>query len=313
MGQEPEVICRFCGTCSGVNRVFCLGCGRRLSPNAPGTLTVEDFASDEDRSSLEALRGTEPLPHLVEKLVPSGRERSEAWLASYGFRIRPTSWLDTLVRGCGEVLGLDRLPKSYVAPSNQVNAFTAGRDDDPLLVIYSPVLDVVDYVGLEGLIAHELAHVKSQHILYHTLAESAASGVQFASSLFAAGLLTVPIRLALLSWYRESEVSSDRAALLVLGSYDRFASLMVGLTAADGGRAFAVEDGSLTELLQTHPSVAGRLRRAREYIDSDEYALGRAKILAAASSSRLVSACMHCGLLSPRAELFCPGCGLSRR
>lgn len=204
MGQEPEAICRFCGICSRLDRVFCLGCGRRILPPVHGVLKVEDFASALDRSSLEALQGTEPLPHLVEKLIPSGRERSADWLSKHGVRIRPPSQLDAMVRGCAEVLGLERLPRAYVAPSDQANAFTTGGDDDPLLVICSPALDALDYVGMEGLVAHELAHVRSRHVLYHSLAESVAAGTQVAASLFAAGLLTVPIRMILLSWYRES-------------------------------------------------------------------------------------------------------------
>ncbi len=312
-GQEPEVICRFCGTYSRLDRVFCLGCGRRLMTLSANVLGTEDFASDADRSSLETLKGMEPLPHMVESLIPSGRERSEDWLSRYALRIRPTSRLDTLVRGCGEVLGLEMLPVVYVAPGSEPNAFTTGRDDHPLLVICSPAFRVLDYAGLEGLVCHELAHVRSKHVLYHSLAESIASGVQVAASLFAAGLVSIPIRMSLLSWYRESEVSADRASLLILGDYRMFESLMSGLASADGSETTrGVGDGSLTELLQTHPSIAGRLRLAREFVGSPEYFRGRSKLLVAAASSRLMAVCAHCGFVSPRTEIFCPGCGLSR-
>lgn len=313
-GREPEVICKACGTCSRLDRVFCLGCGRRILALSHSSLRVEDFTTPADRSSLEVLRGTEPLPHLVEKLVPSGRERSESWLSRYGVRVRPPSRLDTLIRGCADVLGLERLPRSYVAPISEANAFSAGKDDDPFLVVCSPVLDSLDYVEIEGLLAHELAHVKSKHVLYHSLAESVASGVQVAATLLAAGLLTVPIRMVLLSWYRESEVSADRAALLMLGGYGRFQTLMVNLTEADGGgRALGVEDGSLTELMQTHPSVGGRLRLAREFAARPEFALGRGKVKAASAESLIMASCSYCGFISPRTEAFCPSCGVSRR
>ncbi len=312
-GQEPEVICRFCGVCSRSDRVFCLGCGRRLATPSDSVLRTEDFASDADRSSLEALRGTEPLPHIVEKLVPSGRERSEAWLSRYALRVRPTSRLDTLVRGCGEILGLEMLPAVYIAPSGEANAFTTGSDEHPLLVICSPALEVLNYTGLEGLVSHELAHVRSRHVLYHSLAESLASGVQVAASMLATGLVTIPIRMALLSWYRESEVSADRASLLMLGNYGMFESLMAGLASADAsGEADAVGDGSLTELLQTHPSIAGRLRLAREFMAGPEYFHGRSRIMMATTSSRLMAICAQCGFVSPRAEVFCPNCGVSR-
>ena len=79
-----------------------------------------------------------------------------------------------------------------------------------------------------------------------------------------------------------------------------------------GGVATA-GDGSFTELLQTHPSIQGRLRLAREFGGSPRYAPARNKVLAAARSGSLMSVCRHCSFVSPRAEAFCPNCGLSRR
>ncbi len=313
-GQEPERICRFCGVCSRADRIFCLGCGRRLLPPPVGALTADDFESDADRSGLDALRRSEPLPHLVEKLVPSGRGRSESWLSKYGLRVRTESRLDALVRGSAEVLGIERLPTVYVAPIDELNAFTTGGDEHPLLVICAPVFRALDYVGIEGLIAHELAHVRSKHVLYHSLAETIASGVNLAASFSGAGLLSVPIRMMLLSWYRESEVSADRASIMLLGNYRRFESLMLRLAIGDAtGRATMVQEGSVTELMQTHPSVEGRLRRAREFASSPEFSRGRSKVLVAAASGRVMTTCAHCGLTSPLAEAFCPGCGVSRR
>jgi peptidase M48-like protein len=132
--------------------------------------------------------------------------------------------------------------------------------------------------------------------------------------MLATGLLTVPIRMLLLSWYRESEVSADRAALVVLGSHRRFELTLLELLAGDSeGRNFAVGDGSITELLQTHPSASGRLRLAKEFASTPEFLRARGRILDAAASSRLMSSCNSCGFLSPKAEPFCPSCGLSRR
>ena len=306
-------MCAYCGTYSRLDRVFCVGCGRRLLKPSQDVLRVEDFASEADRSSLETLKATEPLPHLVERLAPFRQEQSETWLMKNGTRIRPTSKLDTLIRGCAEILGVERLPRAYIAPSDQANAFTTGKDDDPILVLCSPLLDILDYVEMEGLVSHELAHVRSRHVLYHSLAETVASGVQMAASPLGAGLLSIPIKMILLSWYRESEVSADRASLLILGNYGVFESIMAKLAAADEtGGAAAVRDGSMAELMQTHPSIQGRLRLAKEFGSSRDYALARGRVLAAAASSSSMSACRYCGFVSPRAEVFCPSCSLGR-
>lgn len=305
------MMCGFCHTYSRADRVFCLNCNRRLLPPSSFALTADDFTSPGDKSSLDALRGTEPLPHVIERLVTRG-DRSESWLARHGARLRQHSSLDTLIRACGEVLGLERLPKTYVVPIPQVNAFTTGTDADPLLVICSPVLRTLKYAEMEGLIAHELAHVRSRHVLYHTLAESIASGVQFAAPFFGAGLVTLPIRMLLLSWYRESEISADRAALLVVGDYHIFESLMVDLLRYGSGARGGHETGSIGELLQTHPTIGRRLRLAREYAVSVEHGRAREKAIAAAKFQALASTCRYCGMMVPRSESFCPNCGLGQ-
>lgn len=274
-------------------------------------LSSSDFATLADQSILGSLRATEPLPHLIEKVVPASSKASEKWLSKNGSRVDFPSRLDALVRGMGEVLGIQRLPRVYVARTPEMNAFSSGTDDDPLLVVCSPVFQVLDYLGLEGLVAHELAHIANRHVLYHTLAESFSTGFQFAASALAAGMVSLPIRMMLLSWYRESETSADRASLLFLGDPRKFESMMVSLSGPRGAKTTsAAED--LAELIQTHPNVANRLRLAREYSGNPDYPAVREKLIAAANSSALMAFCRRCGLVSPRAELFCPGCGVSR-
>ncbi len=312
-GQIPEMICRFCTTSTRLDRVFCIGCRRRLGPPPPTSLSLGDYASAGDRSNLEAIRSTEPLPHLIQKLVPSGGERSEAWLSRYGLRVLPESRADSLVRGCADLIGLDTLPKVYIAPSKELNAFTAGGDANPFLVICSEVFSALDYVSLEGLIAHELAHVKSKHVLYHGLAESLAGGVQLASPGLATGILTVPIRMLLLAWYRESEVSADRASLLILGDHRRFERLMVGLIGKGDARELDEPGaGSMLELLRTHPSTGGRLSAGWEFERTPEFRRGRAKVIASATLGGVMSICGSCGFISPQTETFCPDCGVCR-
>jgi Zn-dependent protease with chaperone function len=162
---------------------------------------------------------------------------------------------------------------------------------------------------MEGLVAHELAHVRSRHVLYHSLAESLATGAQFVTSQYAAGLLALPIRMLLLSWYRESEISADRAAALVLGDYQAFESLMAKLSVQDG--LAMRSDGSLAELLQTHPTFERRVRLAREFCASKEFATVRFRTRAANGSGSLASYCRYCGATKPQLEVFCPSCGHS--
>jgi hypothetical protein len=302
-------MCRFCGIYNRTERVFCLRCNRRLQPPPSISISANDFASADDRSTLEALRATEPLPRVLSRFVVPDSRRLETWLARNAVRISPPSKLDTLLRTCGDILGLDALPRAYVAPFAQMNAFTAGVDDSPLLVVCAPLLDSLSYMEMEGLLAHELAHVRSRHVLYHSLAESIATGAQLVTSQYAAGLLGLPIRMLLLSWYRASEISADRAATLVLGDHRAFESLMVKLMTQNG--RVGVGPGSLAELFQTHPAFESRVSFAKEFCVSRDFAVVRARMVATGVPGALASICKYCGATKPRTEAFCPNCGHS--
>ena len=306
-GAAPEVMCSYCGIYNRVDRVFCLNCSRRLMPPPSFCITPDDYTSAGDRSTLEALRGMEPLPRVLSRFVAPDGRRLEAWLSRNALRVSPPSKLDTLIRTCGEVMGLDSLPRAYVAPFAQLNAFTTGADESPILVICAPLLDRLGFMEMEGLVAHELAHIRNRHVLYHSLAESLATGAQFVTSQYAAGLLALPIRMLLLSWYRESEISGDRAAALVLGDYHAFESLMVKLSAQDGRAARS--DGSLAELLQTHPTFERRVRLSKEFCASKEFAAVRFRTRSANGPGSLASFCRYCGATKPQLEVFCPNCG----
>jgi len=308
-GTATEVVCRFCGIYNRKDRVFCLSCRARLEPPPAIGIAPNDFASPDDRSTLDALRATEPLPRILSKFVVPDSRKLEAWLVKNASRIAPPSKLDTLLRACGDVLGLDALPRAYVAPFAQLNAFTAGRDEAPLLVICAPLLNMLGYMEMEGLLAHELAHVRSKHVLYHSLAESIASGAQIVTSQYAGGLLNLPVRMLMLNWYRASEVSADRAATLVLGDFRPFESLMVKLATQGGGPA--IQGGSLAELLQTHPAFESRVRSAKEFYSSYEFRATRARMLSADAPGALASICKYCGATKPTTEVFCPNCGHS--
>lgn len=305
----PEVVCRFCRIYNRTDRVFCLSCSRRLQPPPSAGITANDFASPDDKSTLDALRAMEPLPRILSRFVVPDSKKLEAWLVRNAARISPPSKLDTLLRTCGDALGLDSLPRAYIAPFAQLNAFTAGMDDSPLMVICAPLLERLGYMEMEGLVAHELAHVKSRHVLYHSLAESIASGSQIITSQYAAGLLNIPVRMLLLNWYRASEISADRAATLVLGDFRPFESLMVKLATQGGGPV--IQGGSLAELLQTHPAFERRVSLAREFCASNEFRAARARMMSADVLGALASICRYCGATKPTTEVFCPNCGHS--
>src|SRR3989442_8403804 len=99
-------------------------------------------------------------------------------------------------------------------------------------VINSGALKLVEDDELRALLGHEVGHVMSGHALYHTLLVLILN-VSLGFLPFLAGIALLPIQLALLEWFRKSELSSDRAGLLA--SQDPNASLRMFLKMAGGG------------------------------------------------------------------------------
>jgi hypothetical protein len=61
-------------------------------------------------------------------------------------------------------------------------------------------------MSYEPFFGHEMGHIKSRHLLYHSLAETLAGGIGISASLIGPeiNLISMPMRLALLAWQRES-------------------------------------------------------------------------------------------------------------
>ncbi len=63
------------------------------------------------------------------------------------------------------------MPKVYMIPSEQPNAFASGRNpQNSVVAVTRGILKMLDKEELEGVIAHELAHIKNRDILIATIA-----------------------------------------------------------------------------------------------------------------------------------------------
>src|SRR2546430_17048782 len=122
-------------------------------------------------------------------------------------------------------------PELFVSQTPFANAGAFGMDK-PFIVINSGTLKLLDDDELRNVLGHELGHVMSGHALYHTILVLILN-VSLGALPFLAGIAILPIQLALLEWFRKSELSSDRAGLLAC--QDAAASLRVNLKFAGGG------------------------------------------------------------------------------
>jgi heat shock protein HtpX len=61
-------------------------------------------------------------------------------------------------------------PKVYVVPSNEINAFATGRDPEHASVaVTRGLLNALDRQELEGVLAHELSHIRNRDVTFMTL------------------------------------------------------------------------------------------------------------------------------------------------
>ena len=72
------------------------------------------------------------------------------------------------------------MPRVYLIPSEQPNAFATGRNPEHAVVaVTEGILRILDDEELEGVLAHELAHVTNRDILISTIAATLAGAITY--------------------------------------------------------------------------------------------------------------------------------------
>jgi len=187
------------------------------------------------------------------------------------------------------------MPKVAVAPHEQPNAFATGRSPTHAVVaVTTGILKYVPQEELEGVIAHELAHIKNRDMLISTVAAGIAGALSNLPYLLLFGggrdddgghpvaqlglLLLAPIGAMLIQFAvsRQREFEADRVGALILGRPEPLAHALVRLdslahripmqvapAAAPLAQVnpLASQGGGLAKLFSTHPPTAERVAR----------------------------------------------------
>lgn len=314
--------CQDCGTESPEELWFCLNCRRRLYPRSRYDLTLDDYAYGPDRDAIEMIKATGVLPYLVKNLALGKLEKNLlSKLTREGRIVEYPDALDLLVRRCAVSLCVDVLPEIFMIEGELPNAFTFGSEQHPFVAVNSGALKYLPPRELTAVLAHELGHVKSGHMLYHTVAEILGGGIGFSASFLGLGIVSVPVRLALLSWHRESEVTADRGSLLVVSDINVVKSFLTKLAVWSSRgmvshNQYDIENDktgmleSVSELFRTHPLYSKRFKLARDFLESEQFREARLKIETRSDLLRaLIPVCRFCGASKPVGEMFCPSCG----
>src|SRR3984893_2465525 len=183
-------------------------------------ISPKAYEHPADRAATAALRSIPLMDQLVRRLCDFGHERRfrQVLLGNavhIGGDQVPDLWDG--YTNCVWVLDIEPTPDLYVTQTPLVNAMTVGARN-PVVIVYSSLVGSYEPLEVRAVLAHELGHVLSEHYAYTTALLIISEVVQGAlpRSLFA-GLPVRALYLALLEWSRMAELSSDRAAALVLG------------------------------------------------------------------------------------------------
>lgn len=188
------------------------------------------------------------------------------------------------------------MPKVYMIPQDQPNAFATGRNpENAAVAVTRGLVNHMNEQELSGVLAHELGHIANRDILIGTVAATLAGAISYLgyASHFGLGgrdnrnsnpiffilaLILAPLAASLIRMAisRTREYKADAYGASVSGSPAFLSSALSRLEEMSkqipmrGNEAtshmFIVHpfSGGLSQLFSTHPSTAERIRRLNE-------------------------------------------------
>lgn len=261
-------------------------------------LSADAFIADTDRWALDKLKKVPLLPLVVQKFYEHGIDR---WLYCYNMsmsvRCGPNQYktLYNIMRESCEVLDMPE-PELYISCNPFPNAFTSGVER-PYITLRSSIVETLTDEQLYHLIGHELGHIKAKHVLYMSVANIIAPLIEMVGrrTLGLGDVASVGLVLAMYEWYRQAEITADRAGLLVAQSLDLSIDANIALTAGPNrlshemnrdafmDQARAYQDAGAAESIgkilifflmsstYTHPMPVHRTQQLERWVQSGEY------------------------------------------
>jgi heat shock protein HtpX len=195
------------------------------------------------------------------------------------------------------------MPKLFVSPERQPNAFATGRSPDHASVCCTQgIMLVLDDDELRGVLAHELSHVRNRDILIGSVAAAVAMGIMFVSriamygAMFGGGdggdddggifgvialVVLAPIAAMLLQMAlsRSREYQADASGAHLLDDGEPLARALEKIEAAAKqvpmnvppaeAQAYIINPltgrtANFAKLFSTHPPTEERIKRLRE-------------------------------------------------
>jgi len=288
------------------------------------------FQHPLDLRATENLRKIKGFDWLTSKFVEYGIERIE-YVHHVGgaIRVGPKQYSKhyAMLLACCEILDVPE-PELYVMQAG-VNAYTSGHNH-PFIVLETGLLELMEDDEVMAVISHELGHIKCGHVLYKTMARGIKPLLEIAgkATLGVGGLVGASIEAGLSAWNRRSELSADRAALLVMQDAQPCITMLMKLAGGTErhvewldaeqflNQARAYKEGLddkmsdrfyrfIANMGASHPFAVERSRALDEWVSSPQYnqvLLGNYSGIAQLSRARV---CPTCGQAAQEGDKFC--------
>ncbi|MFB7810650.1 M48 family metallopeptidase [Streptomyces virginiae] len=257
----------------------------------PG-ISSRAYEHPADRSALVALRKLSGFDTAFKALSGLLPERSLRLLfLSDSVRVGETQFphLHAMLRDACYILDLEKVPQMYVQQDPRPNAMCIGLDE-PIIVVTTSLVELLDEEEMRAVVGHEVGHALSGHSVYRTILLFLTNLALKVAWIPLGNVAVMTLVTALREWFRKSELSADRAGLLV--GQDVTAS-MRGLMKLAGGnhlhemnvdafleQADEYEKGGdlrdsvlkiLNMLPRTHPFTTVRAAELKKWSESRDY------------------------------------------
>ncbi len=188
------------------------------------------------------------------------------------------------------------MPRLYVIPQDQPNAFATGRNPkNSAVAVTRGIMSLLSEDELRGVVAHELAHIGNRDILIQSVAATIGGAITYLAYMLMwfggddespfgligalALVILAPLAASLiqLSISRQREYSADATGAQISGNPESLASALLRLE--EGAKAIPMQvnqaaeplyivkpfsGGGIASLFSTHPPIEERVRRLRQ-------------------------------------------------
>lgn len=274
-------------------------------------VNCEQYIHSADKAALVALKKIPLLDTVCSKILSFMNDR-QVNIINMSSMIHITKQqlpkIYIMVESICKKIGIE-MPELYLILNREPNAYAYGTEKYTI-VIHSGLLECFEDDEIYAVLAHECGHIACEHMLYHTVARLVLGGGkiglhELSNAFIGKGLVgnivggavsavDSALELSLYHWYRCSELSADRIAVICCGSASPVIETMMRLA---GGTTHidseinkelfiaqakdykqTIDESKVNKVLEflltkddEHPLLAVRAYEAQQFAASEEF------------------------------------------